>query len=305
MSLEANDMSVVPGWFERGLADPGERQEVEVDGVPIGFLTWGNVGSPGLILIHGSNAHARWWQFVAPFLADKFRVAAIDLSGNGDSGWRERYSGEQYATEVMAVCDAAQLGEAPVVIGHSFGGYVALETGYRHDAALGGVMFFDFTVNAPEAYYEWGNKLATDGKSARPTRVYEDLAAATRRFRLLPEQPSRCPGLMDWLAGESLREVPGGWTWKFDPSMYDFLTMGPGQRDKFLAITSPTALVTGQLSTDEGALAGDYMLELTRGMLPVIELPGTHHHFMFEEPLAVVAVIKATVLGWLDVRAHG
>ena len=63
----------------------------------IAYETWGEVGKPGVVLIHGSNAHLEWWRFTAPFLADRFRLAAIDLSGNGNSGWRERYTGKNFA----------------------------------------------------------------------------------------------------------------------------------------------------------------------------------------------------------------
>jgi pimeloyl-ACP methyl ester carboxylesterase len=40
-----------------------------------------------------------------------FRVAAIDLSGMGDSGWRAHYNSELRAEEIRAVIAAAQLGE--------------------------------------------------------------------------------------------------------------------------------------------------------------------------------------------------
>ena len=64
---------------------------------------------PGVVLVHGSNANREWWRFVAPFLADQFHVAAFDLSGNGDSGWRPVYTGERFAAEVMGVIEAAGL----------------------------------------------------------------------------------------------------------------------------------------------------------------------------------------------------
>ena len=132
-------MSDKPEWFDRALEANAEYGDVEVEGCRIHFATWGERGKPGLVLVHGSNAHLEWWRFVAPFLADQFRVAAIDLSGNGDSGWRERYSGELFAREVMAVCDAAELGERPFVVGHSFGGFVTLEVGHHFGDQLGGI----------------------------------------------------------------------------------------------------------------------------------------------------------------------
>jgi pimeloyl-ACP methyl ester carboxylesterase len=289
-----------PDWYQRALDTDSIDAKVEVDGCDIRYTTWGEVGKPGIVLIHGSNANLEWWRFIAPFLCDQFRVAAIDLSGNGNSGWREKYSGETYASEVKAVCNAAELGEKPFVVAHSFGGYVALETGHHFGSDLGGIIFGDFTVSPPEEYIEWGRKLEeSGGEPARATRVYEDYDVALGRFRLVPEQPSRYPFIIDYLAQQALREVEGGWTWKFDPGMYDHLEMGAEQRDKFAGLSCRSAIVLGEHSTDEGALSAPYMAEMTNNILPVFVIPGTYHHFMFDEPMATVTAIKGILLTWL------
>ena len=75
-----------PHWYDRALSAPSERSTTNVHGVSINYQVWGAEGRPGVVLIHGSNANLEWWRFVAPFLARNFRVAALDLSGNGDSG---------------------------------------------------------------------------------------------------------------------------------------------------------------------------------------------------------------------------
>lgn len=292
--------SELPAWFDRALQAERTDGEVFVDDCPIHFATWGDIGKPGIVLVHGSNAHIEWWRFVAPFLADQFRVAAIDLSGNGDSGWREKYSGELYAREVKAVCEAAELGRDPFVVAHSFGGFVALETGHYFGEELGGIIFADFTVSPPEDYTEWGNQLEErGGEPARPTRVYDDYETAIGRFRFVPEQPCRYPEILRYLAIQSLREVEGGWTWKFDPAMYDHLEMGVDQRDKFARLKCRSAIVLGEHSTDEGALAGPYMAEITNNILPIFIIPGTYHHFMFDEPMATVTAIKGILLNWI------
>jgi len=289
-----------PEWFQRALETESIDAMVEVDGCNINYTSWGDIGNPGIVLIHGSNANLEWWRFIAPFLCDQFRVAAIDLSGNGNSGWREKYSGEIYAKEVRAVCEAAALGEKPFVVAHSFGGYVALEAGHHFGSELGGIIFADFTVSPPEDYTEWGRQLAeSGGEPARATRVYEDYDVALGRFRLVPEQPYRYPFIIDYLAGKALREVEGGWTWKFDPGMYDHLEMGSGQRDKFAGLVCRSALVLGEHSSDEGALSAPYMAEMTDNILPIISIPGTYHHFMFEEPIATVTAIKGILLSWI------
>ncbi len=288
-------------WFQRAIDAGADEADVVVEGCKIRYVTWGEVGKPGIVLIHGSNAHLEWWRFVAPFLADQFRVAAMDLSGHGDSGWRERYSGEVYAREVKAVCEDAQLGEKPFVVAHSFGGFVALETGHHFSPELGGIIFGDFTVSPPEVYTEWGKQAeARGGQAARPTRIYEGFDTALNRFRLVPEQPCPYPYVLDYIGRNSLRQVDGGWTWKFDPTMYDHLEMGVEQADKYAGLQCRSALILGEHSEDEGAFSAPYMAEITDGTLPVITIPATHHHFMFEEPMATVAAIKGIIMAWLQ-----
>ena len=292
-------MSDLPFWLERALAVPSETGSVEVAGANIVYETWGEIGNPGIVLIHGSNAHLEWWRFTAPFLADNFRVAALDLSGNGDSDWRERYTSELLAEEVWQVCQAAELGDKPFVVGHSFGGWVALETGKYHDAELGGILFMDFTTAPPEEYLEWGLRAEREGVDpGRKLRVYEEKEAALKRFRFIPEQPGVHPAVLKHLAEYGLKEVDGGWTWKFDPALFDHMEMGAAQRDTFSQLTTNRALMLGEKSEDEGAFYAEHMLEITDGLLPTITVPGTYHHLMFDQPVAVAMSMKMLLLEW-------
>ncbi|MEM7218779.1 MAG: alpha/beta hydrolase [Pseudomonadota bacterium] len=301
MTTESADKTdQLPPWFTSALDTASAASEIEVDGATIAFETWGPQNAPGIVLIHGSNAHREWWRFVAPFLADQFRVAALDLSGNGDSGWRERYSAEILAREVWAVCEAAHLGERPFIVGHSFGGFVALEVAHRYGADMGGVIFNDFTVAPRERYVEWGMRAEREDVAARRgTRVYPDVETAMGRFRFIPEQPTRYPPVLDYIGRAGLHEVEGGVTWKFDPALFDYLEMGADQEDKFVGLACRSAVVLGEFSEDEGAFEGEHMRDLTAGALPVFHIPGTHHHMMFEEPVALAVAFKAILLGWL------
>ncbi len=292
-------MSDLPFWFERAMQTPSSSDAVDVEGATIHYETWGQIGNPGAVLVHGSNAHREWWRFTAPFLADRFRIAALDLSGNGDSDWRERYTGRVFADEVRAVCEAAQLGDQPFVVAHSFGGFVALETGHYYGAELGGILFMDFTTAPPEEYLEWGVRAEREGvQQGRRLRVYEDKATALGRFRFLPEQPGVHPAVLRHLAEAGLQQVEGGWTWKFDPALFDYLEMGADQRDKFTALPCPSALMLGEMSEDEGAFYAEHMLDITGGLLPAVIMPGTYHHMMFDDPMAVAMTIKMLLLEW-------
>ncbi len=52
--------------------------------------------------------------------------------------------------------------------------------------------------------------------------------------------------------------------------------------------------------------APTYMARITDGLLPIITIPETYHHMMFDEPLATAMAIKAMVLAWIrdDRRAQ-
>src|SRR5215831_17140707 len=264
-----------PYWYRRALAAPSQAGDVVVDGARIHYETWGEIGRPGVVLVHGSNAHLEWWRFVAPFLADQFRVVAFDLSGNGDSGWRETYASAQLAEEVWRVCEAAQLGPRPFIVGHSFGGFVVLEAGATYGEHLGGIILMDFTVSSPEQYSEWGRRAEREGKVPRATRVYPDLDSALARFRLIPEQPCQHPYIVEYIARQSLRRVEGGWTWKFDPALFDHLEMGADQHTKFIRLRCRSALILGEHSEDSGAQSAEYMSELTASALPIVTIPET------------------------------
>jgi len=288
-----------PEWYDRAIAAKRTDAKVEVEGCPIHYATWGDIGKPGVVLIHGSNAHLEWWRFVAPFLADQFHVAAIDLSGNGDSGWRERYTGETFAKEVMAVARHANLGPKPMIVGHSFGGFVALETGHHFGEELGGIVFGDYVVTSEELFEEWGLRAEENGP-ARATRVYEDLDTALGRFRLMPEQPCQHSYVIDYIGRQSLRQVEGGWTWKFDPALFDHLEIGSGQGDKLRGINCRSAFLLGEHSEDYDQRSIGHTREITEGRSPVFDIPSTYHHYMFDEPMAVVSALKGILLSWLS-----
>ena len=97
-----------PEWFTKALATAPQERRVDVDGTTISYLAWGDPGPRGLVLVHGGGAHAHWWDHIAPLLALDRRVLALDLSGHGDSGRRDSYTLDAWATEVLAVAaDAA------------------------------------------------------------------------------------------------------------------------------------------------------------------------------------------------------
>ncbi len=85
----------------------------------------GGSGEP-LLLLHGLAGSTRNWVEVLPDLLQRHRVVAVDLPGHAGSGRLPRgASTTDFAEVAAAVLEQEGLGPA-LVVGHSFGGLVAI-----------------------------------------------------------------------------------------------------------------------------------------------------------------------------------
>ena len=284
-----------PAWFEAAIAMPCESHKIDVSGARIHYLRWGDRSKPGLLLVHGNGAHAYWWSFIAPFLAREYNVAALDLSGMGESAHRSRYAMDLFVAEEMAVATHAGMfenAEPPVFVAHSFGGFATILAGALHGDQLAGTVIVDSPVNPPD------RPGGPPHRDARPHRVYPTLAEALARFRLAPEQPCENDFILDFIARKSLRKVEGGLTWKFDPSLWSqHFSIG----DTAACLRSTRcriAIMRGENSVLMPPEVGAYMHSLLGHAAPIIEIPQAQHHVMLDQPLAFVAALRALLADW-------
>lgn len=140
-------------WSVQTVAAAEEQyslQHLEVrsfDGVPLNVVETGNPDGETLLLLHGfSQSYLSWHhQLHDQKLLKRFRIVAFDLRGHGGSGkpWTaEAYAGHMpWAEDVHSVIKARNLGR-PIVVGWSFGGYVAIDyiRAYGQDALRGLVL---------------------------------------------------------------------------------------------------------------------------------------------------------------------
>jgi pimeloyl-ACP methyl ester carboxylesterase len=284
-----------PKWFEEALAKEPESNFVEVEGARVHYLRWGDRAKAGLLLVHGNAAHAHWWDYIAPYLARDYNVAAIDLSGMGDSDWRaEGYAMDQFSREQLAVCEHAGMfegAEPPVIVGHSFGGFVTMLTGGLYGDRLAGTVIVDSPVNPPD------RPGGPPKRDAKPHHVYPELAEALARFRLMPPQDCENLFIVDWVARHSLKEVEGGFTWKFDPRIWQRFSIGDTS-DRLKATKCRIAIFRGERSVLMPPEIGEYMFNLLGRNAPVVEIPQARHHVMLDQPLALVAALRALLADW-------
>lgn len=287
-----------PEWFIAAQELTAERITFPVEGCEIELVCWGERGRPGILLLHGSMAHAEWWAAVAPLLAKGYRVCSMSFSGMGGSGHREAYSVAQMAREARAALEAGGLFEAdtpPIVACHSFGGKAGcLIAGSEGGERLLGVMFVDSFV-VPNV----------DLGSPPPyrSRLYESEADAIARFRLSPDQPGGEPYVLDAVARAGVKQLPDGrWTWRFDPDFFSKLDYESGW-EHLQRARCRLAFVRGELSDIVRPADEVMQRRLLRPDTLFVDIPNAYHHVMIDQPLALVSAMRAVLEAWTKAGA--
>ena len=296
-----------PAWFTAALADAPERRFIEVEGAKLELLTWGEVGKPGLLLLHGARAHADWWSFIAPFFAKSYRVAALSWSGMGRSDWRDSYSADLLCREALAAIAAGGLdngSDKPLVVAHSFGGWIGMYLAAHYGERLKAMVVLDSGVRPPK---DPDAPPRAAPRPARPNRVYATLQDALAHFRLAPTQPCDNPYILDYIAREALKPAPladgsgaQGWTWRFDPYLLAKIpkTFQQEIAAALPAAACPLALIWGDRSALMEGRFLEYTLAVSPPGTPKIAMPQAAHHLFLDQPLGFVASLRSLFAAW-------
>lgn len=143
-------------------AYPATGEQLKVDGHGVHVLRRGT-GGPPVLMIHGASANAREFDWtLAPRLEADMRVLMADRPGHG---WSARFEGADrlgaQAAQMAGVLDQLAPGEKAVVVGHSFGGAVALRLALdRPDLVSGLVLLAPVTHDWGSGGTAWYNQAA-------------------------------------------------------------------------------------------------------------------------------------------------
>ncbi len=290
--------STTPDWFRRAIAHEPASDTVTVDGARIHYLRWSapqdapdtDHDATPVLLVPGNGAHARWWSFIAPFLAARGRaVAALDLGGMGDSDDSPAPGLDPFARQVASVAERIGGGGKVALVGHSFGGLVSSATAIARPELVARLVAIDSS-------YHVGNR-----KSHPPPRqanaVHADEASILSRFRLVPAQPVEPACVLDFIARHSIMPAPGGgWTWKFrtDPWTMPGLDKSVWRQtgERLQRFTGPKAYLRGGLSPVPLAEIAAAWRDFAGPAAPFIVIPQARHHAILDQPLAIVAALE-------------
>lgn len=154
--------------------------------------SFGPPDGPAVLVAHGvTNTGARYRALAASELPDA-RVLAPDLRGHGGSTWDPPWGVERHVADLIETLDAEGVGSA-LLVGHSFGGLLALHLAAAAPARVRGVVLLDPAValdaaragaQAEEARHDEGWASVAEARAAREAlrpphargTVEEDLA---------------------------------------------------------------------------------------------------------------------------------
>lgn len=131
---------------------PPIGQKVPVNGNDVHVIEQGDASGPVVLMVHGASANAREFTWtLAPRLEDNHRILIADRPGHGYSE-RPQNANELgvQAAQMAGVLDGLAPGKRAVLVGHSFGGAVALRTALDYPEKVGGLVLL-----APVTH-DWG-----------------------------------------------------------------------------------------------------------------------------------------------------
>jgi pimeloyl-ACP methyl ester carboxylesterase len=279
-------------FIARSVARPGTSRHIDATGVRLHYLEWrGPAEAPPLLLLHGYLAHAHWWDFVAPWLAQHHRVVALDFGGMGDSGRRAEYSHAQFHAEITSIVEATGIAGC-TAIGHSFGGRALLYACRDRPDLFARAVVVDSRLGSPE------DPVRGFDQQWRPNKRYADEASILQRFTLRPLEPAPAAA-MDHMARRSVRAEDGYWSWKFDENITRLFQQrgddptGIDDVAELAGMRTPVDFIYGEESrvvTPERAARLATCLPDVRS---VTGIPASHHHLPVSQPIALVATLRA------------
>lgn len=277
-----------PAWYLEAVQQPTtERQILMPTGEHMHCVFWNEseIEKPPLLLVHGYRGNTHAWDTIAPFLTAQFRVLAVDLMGMGMSSRRADYGYQPRFADDLAALIGQVAGGPVTIVGHSFGGACSIHLAARHARLVKRLIVVDTFIPFPALDEE---RIAAKLGRAQP---YPDYASIIERYRLLPSQPCP-PRALAYLAHHSVRQVEGGWSWKFDTAL-------PAARVEF-----ETQAALRRMDVPADYIGGAHSVICNAERLAHIEaaigqgrravvIPEAHHHIMLDQPLSLVSALLA------------
>ena len=209
MTSRGSDKSTAPGARD---GPAWHHQRVTAD---LHVHRYGPSGPVQMLALHGLTGHGQRWQKLAHSLPE-ITVAAPDLLGHGRSSSAAPWSIDANIAALAALLD--RQADAPVlVVGHSFGGGLAMHLAAARPDQVAGLLLLDPAIGLDGA---WMREVA-DAMFSSPD--YPD-AAEARMDKATGSWSDVDPALLDAELDEHLVKLPSGrYGWRVSlPAMVSY-----------------------------------------------------------------------------------
>jgi pimeloyl-ACP methyl ester carboxylesterase len=198
---------------------------------------------PALILLPGLTNHAHYWDEIAPFFLDNYKVYALDWRGHGDSAPAPTYGYADYAEDITHLVNFL-VPEDYYLVGHSLGGYVALfyAAALPEPSALAGIVAADVKTASTEEEHDRSRQAA-----ARPQPFFKGVDEVAARLKAAMPDSSLSEERLRQLAETSVNEEGPALRLKYDRQVLDFEPVDPYSFAEKVGV--PVLILNGENST--------------------------------------------------------
>ena len=274
--------------------------KVSIPGLELAGLSWGEPDAAPLVLLHGWLDNAASFALLAPLLAGRFHVIALDLPGHGHSRHLPEgtvYQHVDYARAVLAAVDALALPRFHL-LGHSLGAGVATLVAVAAPERVRGLALIEglgpLGDDGSRTLDRFREAMAVKSEGKRPLRVFPSVDDAARARSLASGLDAT---LARHIVERGLREVEGGYSWRSDPrlSRPTAIRLAETQvMSLLLGLAAPTALL---LAEPHAPYLEPEAMQVRIDCVADIKVTHMHggHHLHLEDPAAVADWLLAAL----------
>ncbi|MFE7182071.1 alpha/beta fold hydrolase [Streptomyces erythrochromogenes] len=232
--------------------------------------------APPIVFVHGTRFSAGQWSPQLAALQADFEVAAVDLPGHGSRSAQPWSLGA--ASEVIAAAvDSLDRGPA-LVVGHSLGGYAALEFARRRPELLRGLVLAGASVSTTGPWavpYRWVAGLVPRIPADRLTRWNDRLLR-----RLYPPEVVGAT----IRAGYAFHTLPAAWG----------EVLGRFEADAMRHVDAPVLILNGEKDTVFRSGEREFARAHPHARIELI--PRARHLANFDDPEAFTGAVRRFAL---------
>jgi pimeloyl-ACP methyl ester carboxylesterase len=228
---------------------------IAIPGLTLAAQVWGEADAPPLLALHGWLDNSASFARLAPMLAERYRVIALDLPGHGHSDHLAAgmaYHYVDYVRATIALADALQLTRF-AVLGHSLGAGIASLLAAAVPTRISELFLIEglgpMADDGARTLQRFRDGLESNTSRPRALRVFPDKdMAIAARVAVAQMDADLVRGIVE----RSLRDVDGGYSWRSDPRLAEPSPLRLAETQVLsllLGIEAPTALLLAEPAT--------------------------------------------------------